>query len=182
MQTVTQNKKLKPNSMWRALELLLFDSSRLWVEARNCFLVEMSKDRKIQVNEMIEIKKSKQTISQVRKVKQWKAIKKPIANTSNLFRGSSYCSTSPPPPPWRISTKSTKEISTPEPLHPRDYNWSTQDRSTQLQPIQPLHKRDLNTRKYKSLGDQKTTNSLLQLLIEWRWFLAQEVKWEKFHL
>ena len=28
MQTITQNKKLKPNSPWRALELLLFDSSR----------------------------------------------------------------------------------------------------------------------------------------------------------
>jgi len=34
---------------------------------------------------------------------------------------------------------------------------------------------DLNTIKYKSLGDQKITNSLLQLLIEWRRFLAQEV-------
>ena len=75
MQTVTQNKKLKPNSPLRALELLLFDSSRLWVEARNCFLVEMSKDRKMQVNEMIEMMKSKQIISQVRKVKQWKSNK-----------------------------------------------------------------------------------------------------------
>ena len=36
-----------------------------------------------------------------------------------------------------------------------DYNWSTQDRSTQLPPIQPLHKLDHNTRKDKSLGDQK---------------------------
>ena len=36
-----------------------------------------------------------------------------------------------------------------------DYNRSTQDRSTELPPIQPLHKRDLNTKKYKSLGDQK---------------------------
>jgi len=118
MQAVTQNKKLKPNSPWRALELL-FDSSRLWVEARNCFLIEMSKDRKMQVNEMIEMMQSKQTISQVRNVKQWKAIRKPIANTSNLFRGSSHCSTSPPSPLWRISTKFTKEIFTPEPLHPR---------------------------------------------------------------
>ena len=158
MQAVTQNKKLKPNSSWRALELLLFDSSRLWVEARNFFLVEMSKDRIMQVNEMIEMMKSKQAISQVRNVRQWKTIRKPIANTSNLFRDSSHCSTSLPPPPWRISTKSAKEIFTPEPLPRGDYNWSTQDRSTQLQPIQPLHKRDLNTRKYKSLGDQKTTH------------------------
>ena len=51
-------------------ELLLFDSSRLWVEVRNCFLVEMSKDQKLQVNEMIEMMKSKQIISPVRNVKQ----------------------------------------------------------------------------------------------------------------
>ena len=105
MQSVTQNKKLKPNSPWRALELLLFGSSRLWVEARNCFLVEMSKDRKMQVNEMGAIMKCKQEIAQDKNVKQWKTIRKPIANTSNLFRGSSY-----PPPPWRISTKSAKRI------------------------------------------------------------------------
>ena len=118
MQTVTQNKKLKPNSPWGALELFLFDSSRLWI-ARNCFLIEMSKDRKMQVNEMIEMMKSKHAISQVRNESQWKTIRKPIANISNLFRGSSHCSTSPPPPAWRISTKSAKGISIPEPLHPR---------------------------------------------------------------
>ena len=110
MQPVTQNKKLKPNSLWKALELLLFDSSRLWVEARNCFLVEMSKDRKMQVNEMWAIMKCKKKVSQDKSVKQWKSIRKPIANTSNLFRGSSHRSTSPPSPPWRIFTKSVKGI------------------------------------------------------------------------
>ena len=73
---------------------------------------------KMQVNEMSAIMKSKQIISQDRNVKHKKAKRKPIANTSNLLRGSSHCSTSLPPP-WRISTKSAKGISTPEPLHPR---------------------------------------------------------------
>ena len=132
MQPVTQNKKLKPNFPWRVLELLLFDSSRLWVEARNYFLVEMSEDQKMQVNEMCTIKKCKQEISQDRNVKQWKAKRKPIANTRNLFQGSSHCSTSPPPLPWRISTKSAKVISTRNLYTQGDYNWSTQDRGTQL--------------------------------------------------
>ena len=63
--------------------------------------------------------KCKQVVSQVRNVKQWKAIRKPFANTSNLFRGSSHCSTSPPSPLWKISTKFTKRIFRLEPLHPR---------------------------------------------------------------
>ena len=136
MQLVTQNKKLKPNSPWRALEVLLFDSSRLWVEARNCFLVKMSKDRKMQVNEMEAIMKCKQEVSQDRYVKQWKTIRKPIANISNLFRGSSHRSTSPPLPPWRVSTISTEEITRglPKTGVPNSHQSN------------PLHKRDLNTK------------------------------------
>ena len=135
---------------------------------------------KMQVNEMSAIMKSKQIISQVRKVKQWKAIRKPIANTSNLLWGSSHCSTSLPPPPWRIPLNLQRKFSHWNLYTQGDYNWSTQDRSTQLQPIQPLHKRDLNTRKYKSLGDQKTTNSLVHLLIEWSMIFGSRRKVRKF--
>ena len=169
MQAVTQNKKLKPNSPWRALELLLFDYSRLWVEARNCFLVEMSRDWKMQVNEMGAIMKCKQEVSQDKNVNQWKTKRKPIANTSNLFRGSSHCSTSPPPPPWRIFTKSAKRIT--RGLHKTGVPNSHQSN--------PLHKRDLNTKKVQvTRWSKRPQTSLLQLLIEWERFLAQEVKWE----
>ena len=42
---------------------------------------------------------------------------------------------------------------------------------------------DLNTIKYKSLGDQKITNSLLQLLIEWSTIFGSRSKVrEKFQL
>ena len=93
--------------------------------------------------------KCKQVVSQDKSVKQWKAIRKPIANTSNLFRGSSHRSTSPPSPPWRISTKSTKEFT--RGLHKTGVPNSHQSN--------PLHKRDLNIKRIQvTRWSKRTTN------------------------
>ena len=67
---------------------------------------------------MSAIMKCKQVVSQDRKCKAMKSNKKTNRKHKYLFRGSSHCSTFPSSPLWRISTKSTKEIFTPEPLHP----------------------------------------------------------------
>jgi len=102
---------------------------------------------------------------QARGIKKYKAIK---SNKETNCKHKLFVSRFEPlpPPPWRIFTKSTKGI----------YKRSTQDRSTELPPIQPLHKRDLNTKKIKVTRLSKRPHiSLLQLLIEWDWFWLK--KW-----
>ena len=93
----------------------------------------MSKDRKMQVNEMIEMVKSKQTISQVRNVKQGKAIR-------NQWQTQVIC--------YEVRATALRPCLhhregfslNPQRAFPHrnlytqgDYNWFTQDRSIKLQ-------------------------------------------------
>ena len=130
----------------------------------------------MQVDEMSIIMKYKQVVSQVRNVKQQRAKRKPIANTSNLFEVRATALHPRLHHYEGFSLNPQREFLHRNLYTQGDYEWSTQDRSTQLQQILPLHKRNLNTMEYKSLGDQKTTNSLLQLLIEWSMILGSRSK------